>query len=238
TYNDNYLVRADTRIKTPETEEAAETLEDYCTDYYRYTRSYSLRSVERVFHPVAARVPGDERVRLSFPHMILGAAKDTDFVRPGSAFGSDFFEDVLLDSVSRVLYTTDDRGRVITETRRDEEGNVIGELRNTWSGDRLIRVAWKSGEDERVTEYEYDGEGDRILERNINRGQLERTIRREGERDVEELYINGKVILRAIWEDGRKISEVRVNPQAAGGKANGEVDGKADGKAGTEGGAY
>jgi hypothetical protein len=214
-YRDTLLVRAETRIKTPKTEEAEETTEDYWADHYRYSRSYSLRSVERVFYPAAVRVPSDERVRLAFPHMILGAARDPNFVSPGSAYGSDFFEDILMDSLARIIYTTDDRGRVLMETRRDEEGNVVGELWNTWSGDRLVRVEWKSGEDQRITEYEYDGDGDRIMERNINRGLLERTIRREGERDVEELYMNGRVILRAIWEGGRKISEVRVNPRSA-----------------------
>jgi hypothetical protein len=215
-YNNQLLLRAEARIKTPKNGETEETIEDYYTDYYRYSRSYSLRSVERVFRSAASAVPAEERIRLAFPHMILGAARDFGFVSPGSAYGSDFFEDVLLDSGFRVLYTTDDRGRVLTETRRDEEGNVIGELQNTWSGDRLVRVRWLSGEDERVTEYEYDAEGDRILERNSSRGILERTIRREGDRDVEELYMNGKVILRAIWEDGRKISEVRVSSPGAG----------------------
>jgi hypothetical protein len=32
----------------------------------------------------------------------------------------------------------------------------------------------------------------------------------DGSREVEELYMNGEVMLRALWEDGRKISEERV----------------------------
>jgi hypothetical protein len=209
TYNKGSLIKADTRIKYPETEEEAERLEEYCTDHYRYSRSASLRSVERAFHRTEA---DGGPVRLSFPHMILGAAKNTDFVHPGSAFGSQFFEDILMDSGSRVLYTVDERGRILTETRKDEDGNIIGELRNTWSGDRLIAIYWKAGEDERLTEYEYDEAGDRILERNFNRGLLERRVLSQGDQDVEELYMDGQVILRAIWEGGRKISESRIGP--------------------------
>ncbi|MDR2111105.1 MAG: hypothetical protein LBP32_07340, partial [Spirochaetaceae bacterium] len=101
----------------------------------------------------------------------------------------------------------------LREVRRDEEGNILGEMTNTWDGDRLSSVRWVSGEDERVSEYEYDGEGDRIIERNYHQGVLERVVRREGDREVEELYMNGTVILRAFWgKDGRKISEERVRP--------------------------
>jgi hypothetical protein len=71
-------------------------------------------------------------------------------------------------------------------------------------------VHWKSGDDERLTEYEYDSAGDRMLERNFNRGILERTVRSTGNRDIEELYMNGRIVLRAVWEDGRKISEERI----------------------------
>jgi hypothetical protein len=150
--------------------------------------------------------------------MILGAAGDMDFISPGSAYGSSFFSDIIVNSGDRVLYTTDERGRVLTEIRRDENDAILGELRNNWSGDRLVSVTWKAGEDEQLTEYEYDDEGDRILERNYVNGVLERTVRREADREVEELYMNGAVILRAIWEEGRKISEERVRPQPGRGE--------------------
>jgi hypothetical protein len=116
-----------------------------------------------------------------------------------------------------VFYVTDDRGRILTETRRNEEGEVIGELQNAWSGDRLTSVRWKAGDDERVTEFGYDGDGDRILERNINRGVLERVVRLAGNREIEEIYMDGKPVLRAVWENGRKISEEHIRPQAAAG---------------------
>ncbi|GHV81534.1 hypothetical protein AGMMS49991_00920 [Spirochaetia bacterium] len=211
-YNNNVLVRSETRMKYPQTETEAEKTESYCTDFYRYSRSSSLRAVERVYHLAADQRSGAaEPVRLSFPHIVLGAAKNNQFVSPAAAFSSDFFQDILTDTVSRVLYTTDDRGRVLSETRRDEAGEVIGELVNTWSGDRLSQVRWKAGDDDRLTEYEYDGEGDRILERNYNKGVLERTVRREGEMEVEELYMDGQPVLRAVWDNGRKISEERIH---------------------------
>jgi hypothetical protein len=207
-YNNQTLVRAETQVKRPAVGEEASVLEDYCTDYYRYSRSASLRAVERVYHRQAAE--GDERVRLPFPHMVLEAARTSDFVSPAVLLSSEFLQDILMEGGYRIVYTTDERGRVLAETRRDDEGEILGELRNTWAGDRLKRVQWVSGEDDRVTEYEYNDEGDRILERNINKGVLERVVRRSGDREIEELYMDGRVVLRATWENGRKISEERV----------------------------
>ncbi|MDR2028933.1 MAG: hypothetical protein LBP93_05280 [Treponema sp.] len=190
-------------------------LEDMWTDYYRYSRFYSLRAVERRYHQA---LPEEQApVRLQFPHMVLQAAEQ-EFIAPGSSYGSGFFSEILVNSGDRVLYTTDERGRVLTETRKDEDDVVLGELQNTWSGDRLASVSWKAGENEQLTEYEYNEDGDRVLERNYVNGVLERVVRREGEQEVEELYMNGVVILRALWEDGRKISEERVRPQPGRGE--------------------
>lgn len=197
-YNDLFLVRAETRIGS----------EAYCTDSYRYTRSGSLRSVERTY---LVDVPaGEGPVLLTFPPISRHALADESFVNPGLAYSSEFFEDLLISAGTRIVYTADSRGRVLTETWLDETGKETGVLTNTWNGDRLARVHWQSGEDERLSEYEYDGAGNRIGEKNYTRGVLERTVRREGNREVEELYMNGRVILRAIWEDGRKVSEERV----------------------------
>jgi hypothetical protein len=74
-------------------------------------------------------------------------------------------------------------------------------------------VLWKSEDEERLIEYEYNGEGDRIFERNFRNSVLERTVRKAGDREVEELYMNGAVVLRTVWEDGRKISDERVRPK-------------------------
>ncbi|MDR0708781.1 MAG: hypothetical protein LBF77_01795, partial [Spirochaetaceae bacterium] len=175
-----------------------------------YSRSSSLRGVERVYHAEAEEEP----VRLRFPHVVLGAAKNTSFVNPGISFTNEFFKDILVDSGSRVLYTTDERGRVLSETRRNEDGEVIGELQNTWSGDRLVSVHWKAGDDDRITEFEYNSDGDRVVERNINKGVLERIVTQEGDQEIELLYMDGKPMLRAVWENGRKISEERIRSSA------------------------
>jgi hypothetical protein len=211
-YVNQTLVRAETVTKNPPAVDTEGSEEEapvpFCTDYYRYSRSSSLRAVERVYH--RSGDVGDERVRLPFPHMVLDAARQTDFVRPVLPISSEFFQDILVNAGDRVIYTTDSRGRILTETRQNEAGEVLGELRNTWTGNRLTRVQWISGEDDRVTEYEYNENGDRILERNINKGTLERVIHISGDQEIEELYMDGRVILRAIWENGRKISEERV----------------------------
>jgi hypothetical protein len=210
-YVNGTLVRAETATKKLADENAEESTDPYCTDYYRYSRSASLRAVERVYH--RDEEAGDERVRLPFPHMVLDAARQTDFVRPVSPISSEFFQNILIGEGDRVIYTTDSRGRILTETRQNEAGEVLGELRNTWTGNRLTRAHWVSGEEDKVTEYEYDGDGNRILERNINKGMLERVIRVSGDREIEELYMDNRVILRATWENGRKISEERVREE-------------------------
>jgi hypothetical protein len=215
-YVNQTLTRAETSVKKPAAEAAeggseADSAADsaaFCTDYYRYSRSGSLRAVERVYH--RGEEAGDDRVRLPFPHMVLDAARQTDFVRPVLPISSEFFQDILADAGDKVIYTTDSRGRILTETRQDEAGEVLGELRNTWTGNRLTQVQWISGEDDRITEYEYNDSGDRILERNINKGMLERVVRISGGREIEELYMDDRVVLRAVWENGRKISEERV----------------------------
>ncbi|MDR2102563.1 MAG: hypothetical protein LBP42_00505, partial [Treponema sp.] len=210
-YNGMVLIRAETRLKTREPEGEGYLTEALTTDYYRYSRSQSLRAVERIYHQNSAETQ-DNKVRLSFPHMILDAASRKDFVSPGTAYGSDFFQDVLTKAEGRIVYTTDERGRILVETTLDEAGKMVGEIRNTWAGDRLTAVDWISEGDERHSEYDYDEGGDRIAERNYRNGVLERVIRWENGRETEELFIDGAVVLRAIWQDGRKISEEYFNP--------------------------
>jgi antitoxin component YwqK of YwqJK toxin-antitoxin module len=93
---------------------------------------------------------------------------------------------------------------------KDGDGAVIGELRNTWSGDRLMSVLWKSETDERLIEYEYDSGNNRIAERNYKQGVLERSVVSKDGKETEEIFMNGKLILRVLWENGRKLSEERV----------------------------
>jgi hypothetical protein len=188
-------------------DETVDRTELLWTDYYRYNRSRSLRSVERRFSKVTDG--GEPSTFLQFPRLSLSTVNN-EFVSPASVLSSEFFDDVILNSGDRILYTTDSRGRVISEVRRDASDKVLGEIINTWSGDRLTSIFWKAEEEERLIEYEYNADGDRIAERNIRNGVLERVVRMDGNREVEELYINGEIMLRALWEDGRKISEERV----------------------------
>jgi hypothetical protein len=207
-YRSRRLIRAELRRKTRQNGE--ERLSPVYTDFYRYSRSASLRAVERIYLE-GAETPSP--VRLRFPHMILDAAADKNFISLNSPYAANFSGDLFIGENYRIVYTTDARGRILSETRQDDEGNVIGELTNTWSGERLSAISLQTGEEERLTEYVYNNEGDRIIERNYRNGDLERVVMTEGEREVEELYMNGVVILRAIWEGGRKISEERVRPK-------------------------
>jgi hypothetical protein len=193
-YSDGLLIKAETWTYAPERISVALVSRENMrtppaiTDYYRYTRSYSLRAIERI---VNQGYDESQMNRIAFPPVIPGSSREPEFQNPGLAFSSEFFDDVITEQPGRIIYTTDNRRRVLTETRLDENGKVIGELRNAWTGDRLDSVFWKSGDDERLTEYEYDSNGDRILERNLNRGVLERTVRTIENRDIEELYMNG-----------------------------------------------
>jgi hypothetical protein len=225
-YSQQLLIRVETRLKTPapteevedeSAEEAGERFELVFSDYYRYSRSHALRAVERVYHQELAA--DASLTRLQFPHLGLQSAVEEQkkvFVSPSTAYGSEFIQDLSVDAGVQagyqVVHTTDERGRILTEITQDAEGAVLREIHNTWARDRLASVDWETGEEVRRIEYEYDGAGDRILERNYANGVLERLVRRDKGRETEELYMNGKVILRTIREDGRKVSEERVRP--------------------------
>jgi hypothetical protein len=204
-YRRNVLIRAEAKKKTVD-ENGAESLTGIYTDNYRYNRSASLRAVERVYHEDADVLP----VRLTFPNRILDAAADDSFIDTGLARAADFFGDSFAQSGYRLVFTTDERGRILTQTLLDDRDGEVWVIRNTWSGERIVSSLKVEGEDERLAEYEYDQAGERILERNFHNGVLERLVRAEGRGETEELYMNGKVVLRAVWEGGRKISEERV----------------------------
>jgi hypothetical protein len=204
-YNRGTLIRGEAVRKTSN-EEGQEELQKTYTDNYRYNRSGSLRSVERVFHERVEAEP----VNLRFPNRILDAAADENFIGSKLSLGSSFFGEYVMEPGFRMEYTTDDRGRILTQTLIDAQDQTIWTLKNTWSGERIAAAYWTDEINERLTEYEYNGDGDRIIERNFNNGILERLVRTDGAREVEELYMNETVILRAVWEDGRKISEERI----------------------------
>jgi YD repeat-containing protein len=212
-YKDRFLIRAEASIHRPAEAEAEGREEESApealwTDNYRYSRFLSLRSILRVYH---SDVPSSQ---VSFPHTAMDAAADLSFVSPAFPYAQDSFEDVLIHRGDQVLYTTDERGRVLSETRTDEAGETVGVMKNTWLENRVTSVVRTYGDDERITEYEYDEDGNRVVERNYRNQVLERMVRIEGNQEVEELYMNGIPILRAIWKDGRKVSEERLRAPA------------------------
>lgn len=199
------------------------------TDYYRYSVSDSLRAVERVFQKGK---PEAGRFVVAFPSMKLRQEIDSNFVKTASTNRSGFLAGA---EASNALYTVDGRGRVLSETQRDESGGILVETKNTWTGGRISVVEQRLFEkpqdadaeespeidedkpekrgkvvEERRVEYEYNSDGDRVLEKNYNNGALERTVRKSGNQEIEEIYLDGKIVLRAVWEGNRKIKEERV----------------------------
>ena len=201
-YKGSSLIRAETKRKDSEAGEFRKTH----TDNYRYNRSYSLRNVERIFHEAA----GIEPLRIVFPGRVIEAAYEKDFIKEKLSLSSDFLGGLMVDDGYRMVYDTDARGRVLGETLYDGKNEVVWKVKNTWVGDRITAVLKIEGEEEKLTEYDYDGSGDRIAQRDIRNGVLERQVLINGAKETEELYLNGVMVLRAFWEDGRKISEERV----------------------------
>jgi hypothetical protein len=196
-YRDTILVRSETGMK-------AGGEQALYTDRYWYNRSGSLRKAERSYHDGTA--PVSFLFRRGFP----GAGES--LIGPSSFYSSPLADAGYTLEGYKVVYTADERGRVLSEVWEDQEGAVFGRVDNTWSGDRLASYVWTTadGKEERRTEFEYDDSGDRIAERNYNDGILERTVIREGDHEIEGLYMNGVLVLRAIWKDGRKTEEERV----------------------------
>ena len=213
TYNQNILIKAETGKKTPVLEPDAEPGQSHETEYrpmytdnYRYNRSYSLRHVERLYHQKAKVDP----VRLVFPGRVLDAAADKSFMRDRLVLGSDFLDNSSVEEGYRVIYETDGRGRILTQTMIDSKNETVWVIKNTWSGNRIIAMRKTEGDNEKLVEYEYDRNGNRIVQRDINNGVLERQVITKGENETEELYMDGVVVLRAYWEKGRKVKEEQV----------------------------
>jgi len=223
-YNKNIKVSSLTMLWD---DEKGDYIQAY-TDYYRYNRSSFLRAVERVFLMDqqiinAENIVGDEGteiygvadniMKISFPHNILAAAKNNSFSGERYNEYPEFFGVLFVPKDSKLTYINDKNGKVLEQTlvNNDAEQTVIWKIENTWSNDRIVKITKTEGETVYLAEYEYNKNGDRVLERNIKDGVLERVVHSEGGTDIEELYQNNKVVLRAVWEDGRKISESRVN---------------------------
>jgi hypothetical protein len=204
-YRGGLLIKAEGQRKT--SAEGSEALAKTFTDDYRYNRSQSLRLVERIYHGDAEAVP----VRLTFPNRVLDLAKEDEFTGEKLAWNSEFFGELEVMPGYRMVFTTDERGRILTQSLLDDTDTVVWVITNTWLENRLVSALKTEGDDLRLVEYEYNSAGERILERNVHNGVLERLVRAEGGgRDIEELYMHGAVILRAVWEDGRKVSEQRI----------------------------
>jgi hypothetical protein len=184
-------------------------IENY-SDFYKYNRSSFLRSIERIFYKDRKITLSDEPVIASFPRNIADAAI------PGHLAGKkinsypEFFGEVYIEKDNKIVYVTDERSRILSQTLYDDDNNVIWIIQNTWQNDRIIKTVKTENSTEYLAEFEYNSGGDRIIERNFKNGSLERLVRTEGKTEVEELYLNNIIVLRAVWEDGRKISETRT----------------------------
>jgi len=199
-YNDNILVKAEAQEIFP-----GEEYHTTYVDHYRYNRSYSLRHVERRFFDASYRQP----IRLTFPGRVLDAAFEENFISDKLTVASDFLGTFVSEGY-RVIYTTDSRGRILTQTMLNDKDEEVWVMINTWLGDRIVAMKKVEGKDERMTEYEYDDAGDRVVQRDIHNGVMERLVRTNGENETEELYLDGILVLKAYWVAGRKISEERV----------------------------
>jgi hypothetical protein len=200
-YNGGLLLRAETSKMLSGSEFIA-----MYTDDYRYNRSYSLRRIERLYHEETMPEP----VRLTFPGRVLDAAADDNFFGEKLSVITDFMGDIFTGEGFRMLYDTDNRGRILSQTMIDKSDEIVWVIKNNWLGDRIVSSLKTEGEDVKLTEYEYDAGGDRIVQREIHNGVLERVVYTKGNKETEELYMRGVLVLRAYWENGRKISEERV----------------------------
>ena len=198
-YNEADLIYIDSYYK----ENSESELVRLTRDNYIYTRSGSIRGIDRTVFGQE----GIELSRLSFPRM--DNVLTDDFIH-GIVYTSSFLQNISVATAVRINYIVDNRGRVTSEIWYDEEEQIVGEFTNVWTNERLMSVLWQSAYDERLVEYSYDNDGNRISESNYRNGILERTVAFSGNREVEEIFLSGRLILRAIWEDGIRISEERI----------------------------
>jgi len=175
-------------------------------DSYRYNRSSSLRAIERVFYNDMQ--PDEEPFVINFPGRLMETAGDI-FISERINVYPDFFGDAALEN-NKIVYETDERGRVLSQTFYDERNNVIWVIQNTWQNNRITSTLKNEDGVLFLAEYEYSSDGDKLLEKNYRNGVLERIVRSEGNFEYEELYINNIMVMTAVWEDGRKISESRA----------------------------
>jgi hypothetical protein len=177
------------------------------TDYYRYNRSLSLRNIERIFHNDEIL---EDPVTIAFPRHIMEAVKTGIIANEKLNLYPDFFGDIFVGIGSKMIFDIDNRGRILGQTLYDDADKLLWVIKNTWKDNRIVMTTKTEGETILSAEYAYNSGGDRINEKNLKNGVLERIVYTEGDTEIEELYMNNAVVLRAVWEDGRKISEIRV----------------------------
>jgi len=179
------------------------------TDYFRYNRSFFLRSIQRIFYKDSEISSLEDPVVIAFPYEIMTSARERAFTERYNSY-PEFFGNVFAVKDTKIYYSIDERGRILSQTLFDKDGIIIWVIYNTWKDDRIVSTVKEEGSNLYLAEYEYNSGGDRTLERNYTNGILERVVRSQGKTDTEELYLNGNVILKAVWEDGRKVSETRT----------------------------
>ncbi|MFQ3548039.1 MAG: hypothetical protein SNJ56_06845 [Termitinemataceae bacterium] len=166
-------------------------------DSYFYTRIGALRKVERLY-----TTSQDQKLQTLWFPLSLNKLEGINAIGPGALYKTQG-----TTSAIQVTYTLDSRGRVVKELHKNLAGNVVFEQENLWDGDRLVQVIQTEGSIVRKTLYTYDTAGNRILEQNYVNSVLERQVNIEGKRETEELYLEGRLVLITVWEDGKKISE-------------------------------
>lgn len=171
-------------------------------DRYYYERAGALRRVERQYTDPHSQTPLSIRFPRKFQDTLGAYGTDQSLPVPDSTSAK-------VESPS-TSYTTDSKGRVVTETRYDGSGQVMEELRNTYKDNRLSSTLHVVGRDSYRREYSYDTSGNRVEERDYHGEILDRTLKKMGDQEVEELYVEGKAVLRTVWRDGIKISEDRI----------------------------
>jgi hypothetical protein len=218
-YQSGLLIRAETFLDS----------KPLWADSYRYTRAAMLRGVERIYYeagayaeqlqgtssrpPVQPSSPANYDLNREGQLDLRNAPPIPGFVNPVMPYDTSIMTDVLGPvysvNAARVNYDLDSQGRVLAETRYDEEGEVLAEINNEWADDRIALIRWKSGEEEGRVVFRYSGKN-RISEEDYRNGVLERRVSVRGDEEIEEIFKNEKLILRAVWKDGRKLSEERV----------------------------
>jgi hypothetical protein len=175
-------------------------------DYYRYNRSYSLRNIERIFQDDITLAPAT----VSFPRRIMDSLKAGVAINEKINLYPDFFGNIFVGEGYRMDFNIDDKGRILGQNLYDEENKLVWTIQNTWKDNRIVSTTKTEGAIILSAEYAYNKDGEIIGEKNYKNGVLERVVSIDGDKEIEELYMNNTVVLRAVWEDGRKISETRI----------------------------